>query len=67
MNFQINNFFKLLVPGIELLTLGSQVQRSPSTPRGTPFDIYVIQLYNVDSMMQCTENKAQFVKKQVQD
>ena len=33
---QINNFFKLLAPGIEPLTLGSQVQRSPPRPRGTP-------------------------------
>ena len=34
---QINNFFKLPVPGIEPLTLGLQVQRFPPTPRGTPF------------------------------
>ena len=27
--FQVDNFFKLPVPGIELLGLGLQVQRSP--------------------------------------
>ena len=35
-----NNFFKLLTPRIEPLTLGSQVQCYPPTPRGTPLDIF---------------------------
>ena len=36
MFIQINNLFKLPAPGIEPLTLGLQVQRSPPTPWGTP-------------------------------
>ena len=46
MNFPtpINNFFKLLAPGLEPLTHGSQVQHSPPTPRGTPNCTVLIQL-----------------------
>ena len=37
---QLNNFFKLPAPGIELLTLGLQVQCSLLTPRGLSLNFW---------------------------
>ena len=52
---QINNFLKLPVPGIKPLTLGSQVQRTHSTPRGNPFGLATVWFFSqMDTMCCCT-------------